>query len=82
MDPQEQQLRRGRRVFFSWFLALFGLGCALLVLLLLGTGGVAITSPIILGLMVLAIAGIVALVIVVVALFRARARPGAPVSKG
>jgi hypothetical protein len=72
--PAPADRRRGRRVFFSWFLALLGLGAAMLALLLLGTGSVAWWSPVMLALFALSVVGVVCLVFALVSLFLARSR--------
>jgi hypothetical protein len=66
--------RRGRRVFFSWFLALLGLGAAMLTLLLLGTGSVPWWSPVMLALFALSAVGAACLVYALVNLFLAKGR--------
>ncbi len=73
LGPLPADRRRGR-VFFSWFLALLGLGAAMLTLLLLGTGPVAWSSPVMLASFALSAVGVVCLVCALVTLFLARSR--------
>jgi hypothetical protein len=61
--------KAGRRVFFTWFLALFGMGTAFLAFLLLATGEVGWTSPVIIALLLFGAVGAVCLVAALVSLF-------------
>ncbi len=74
MPPEVDQgnRARGRLAFFSWFFALFGMGAAMLALLLIGTGEVRWSSPAALVLLALSAIGIACLAIVLAGIFRAR----------
>jgi hypothetical protein len=78
---EEQRSRRGRRAFFTWFFALFGVGAAMLALLLIGSGRLAWSSPVGIALLALSAAGVVCLAIALIGLFRARERLPKPGSR-
>lgn len=63
---------RGRVAFFTWFFALFGVGTAMLALLLIGGGEVAWSSAVGLLLLGFTLLGIICLCAALAALFRAR----------
>ena len=63
---------RGRFAFFSWFFALFGVGTAMLSLLLIGGGEVAWSSAVGLLLLGFTLLGIISLCMALASLFRAR----------
>ena len=65
-------VRRARIAFFSWFFALFGVGTAMLALLLIVAGEIKWSSPVGLVLLAFSAFGAACLAMALAALFRAR----------